>query len=300
MLRKLGDFLLAKERNATMVALIFILLPLLKIPLGSVAAIIVAFVTLARGAKAGFWVVVWIALPAISLLYLKQVGGFDTLLLYGVVAWGAAIILRRYASWSLVLEAGTLLGIVVIVALHLIVPDLQQWWAGVINNTIKELIKLNVWTLPTKETTLLVKRMAPLATGVSAFRMLSWSLILTLFARWWFIAIKQPGTLRDELLSIRAGLSIVVVAAVSILGALFRVGVFLDILPLLALPFAVAGLSLLHFLANKNRALLVPLILIYVGFLFLPLFAIIVLTLVLLGLTDSLANFRKRLLRYQQ
>lgn len=299
MLRKIGDFLLAQERNAIIVALVLILLPLLKIPLGSLAVIIVAFVTLARGPKAGFWVLVWIALPAISLLFLQQIGGFDALLLYGVLAWAAATILRRYTSWSLVLEAGTLVGLVVIVALHIIVPDLQQWWVSVINDTIKELIKLNVWALPADETKLLVNRMAPLATGVAAFRMLSWSLILTLLARWWFTAIYQPGTLRRELLSIRAGYTTIAVAAVVIVGSLFRVNVFLDILPLLALPFAAAGLSLLHFLASKNRALLVPLILVYIGFLFLPLFAIIILTLVVLGLTDSLANFRKRLLRYQ-
>ena len=76
-MKKLGEFLLAKDSHAIVIAFLCALLPIFYIPTGFIAVIIVGLVTLQKGPKSGFWLLTWIALPSIALLVLREIGLFD-------------------------------------------------------------------------------------------------------------------------------------------------------------------------------------------------------------------------------
>ena len=102
-MKQFGEFLLRKNANAIAVAFLAALLPLFSIPIGFVAVVIVALVTLQKGPIQGLWILAWVALPALALLVLKQVGPVDFLLIRCVLIWLLAAILYRYQTWELLL-----------------------------------------------------------------------------------------------------------------------------------------------------------------------------------------------------
>ncbi len=145
--KKLGEFLLAKDANAIVVAFFCALLPVFSIPTGFIAAIIVGLVTLQKGPKSGLWLLAWVALPAIALLVLHQVGQFDVLFLRCVVVWIFASLLYRYHAWRLLLELMAYSGTALIVVLHFYVPHLHHWWTTELTAYIQQLITASHWKL---------------------------------------------------------------------------------------------------------------------------------------------------------
>jgi len=254
--RKIGEFLLANNRNAAIVAFLCTLLPLIKLPGGFLASVIVAFVTLCRGARSGLLVLVWVALPAISLLYLHRFGVFDILLLRCVLVWVFAIVLRRYGSWRLVLELAVLLGFVVIAGLHLFIPDIHGWWMNHLSGYVKDVSKVTSWKLSAVETQQLIARLVPIATGVTAFVVLFGTWLLLFLARWWQSALFRVGELKKEFIQIRMSRGLAVILLVGVIGIWMKVALLVDFFPLLLLPFMIAGLSILHFLASIKKGLL--------------------------------------------
>lgn len=289
--RKITVFLLDSDRNVALVAFLCTLLPLFRMPGGFLAAILVGLVTLQKGYKSGLIVLAWVALPAVSLLFLHRFGVFDILLLRCVLVWTFAIVLRTYHSWRLVLELATLLGFIVIFGLHLLIPDIQTWWHTQITNYLKEISQVGTLKLPTDETQLLIKRLAPIATGIAGFLVLLGTWIQLLLARWWQSYFFNPGGLRKEFIQIRMGNGAAIIISLVMIAALLRFGVAIDVIPIVIMPFMVAGLSLMHLTLVQNKALLIPAILIYVGLFFLPVLVIVLLTII--GYLDSWFDFRR-------
>ncbi|MCX7125306.1 MAG: hypothetical protein NTU49_06070, partial [Gammaproteobacteria bacterium] len=167
-MNSLGKFLLAKDRNAIVIAFLCALLQIFHFPTGFIAVIIVGLVTLQKGAKSGFWILTWVALPTISLLALRHVGLFDLLFLRCIVLWLLAILLRRYQSWGLLLEIVAFVGVICILLLHLRLPNLQQWWAQELSAYIKPVIAESHWHIKITPAEF-AARLSPFATGLSAF-----------------------------------------------------------------------------------------------------------------------------------
>lgn len=289
---RLGRFLLAHQRNAIIAALLCTLLPLIGLPGGFLVSLLVALVTLQKGPKSGFWVLVWVALPSVALLILHQVGGFDVLLGRAALVWGLACILREYRSWPLVLEVCVVLAFIGVIVVHLVVPDVTQWWAGHITQYIKDLSKDASWTLSAEEAKVVIARLSPIATGVLAFFITFGTFLQLLVARWWQSAIYRPGAMRSEFNSIRMGQTFAVLLVIVVIGALFKVSWIIDFMPMMLLPFMIAGLSLLHSMVERRKGLVIPLILVYIGLLFLPYILVILLSFA--GYIDSWYDFRKR------
>ncbi len=292
-MRKIGEFLLAHNRNAIIVAFVCTLLPLIYLPGGFAAAIIVGLVTLKKGAKDGFWVLVWVALPAICLLFLKRFGVFDILLLRCVLVWLFAIMLRQFSSWRMILEVAVLLGFLVVAGLHLAVPDIKTWWAGHIAAYMKAFDLANAWKLSAAEVQGFIGRLVPFATGVAIVVVFMGTFIQLILARFWYAALFERGLLKKEFSEIRMGQILAVILFLAIVGAFLKMAFAIDFLPVILLPFVVAGLSFLHYWVARNKKLLIPLILIYVGLLMLPYLAVLILA--LLAFIDSWYDFRIKL-----
>lgn len=294
-LRKIGEFLLANDRNAAIIGLLFALLPLINLPGGFLASIIVGFVTLQKNYKSGLFVLAWVALPAVALLVLGRFDVFDILLLRCFLVFIFALVLKRYYSWRLVLELGALLGFVVVLGLHLFIPDMAGWWTGHINAYIKELSQATTWQLSPGETKQLIARMAPVATGISAGFVLLATFIELLVARWWQTAIFHPGVFRTEFTQIYFGKIPAIILTLILIGVFSQVPLIIDFFPVALVPFMIAGLSLLHFLVERNRRLFIPVLLVYLALFFLP--VIVVGLLAIIGYIDSWVNFRERFLK---
>src|SRR3990167_4437630 len=124
-MRPFGQFIMRSRRNAGLLALVFAILPLLN----WLSIIIVALVTLRRGAKEGAYILVCALLPAIVWVIISK---NQTILLNmvigAIVVWILAATLHRTSHWSWVILIAVLLGIVAIVALHTYIDDINSWW----------------------------------------------------------------------------------------------------------------------------------------------------------------------------
>lgn len=292
---KIGAFLLASNRNAAIVALVFALLPLINLPGGLFASIIVGLVTLRKGYKSGLFVLAWVALPAISLLVLKRFGISDILLFRCVLVWLFAMVLRTYKSWRLVLEVATVIGIATVLVLHALNPDMQGWWTQYFNSLMKEVTQTGAWQMAARDMGVAFKQIVPFATGFFGFFVLFGTLVELLLARWWETAMFSPGALRKEFTNIRMGYTAAFIMLLAVIGIFFKLDVIIDLFPILLLPFMICGLSLLHMSVEWNKNMFIPAVFVYLG---LVIFSVLmVILLALAGYIDSWVNFRERLFK---
>ena len=255
-MKRIGQFLLAGNLNAGLIALLVALLPLLGLPTNFIASIIVGLVTLEKGPKAGLVVLVWVALPAICFLILGRVGIIDFPLFQYLLVWVLAVVLRRYQAWSFVLEGVTLLSIIAIALLHVFVGNMTHWWSMHLQSYIIMATQNADVALPESDVTQFIAHVAPFATGFFAFMMTGMAMVLLMFARRWQAALQTSRLMYQSFVQIRIAKWFSVMAFVIVIAALFRLSMALDCLPMVLLPFAVAGLAILHAFADKKRILL--------------------------------------------
>jgi hypothetical protein len=293
MLAQFGKYLLNKDQNAILIAFLMALLPVFGLPTGFVAVLIVGLVTLQKGSKAGFWILAWVALPTVALLVTRQVGLFDLLFLRCVVIWMLASLFRRRQSWVVLFDFVVSIGLAAIIALHLYNPNLQQWWVTELTNYLQKIAvesKVKEMSVISVE---LAKQIAPVATGIMAFFISLTVLMELAVARWWQTLISAPGKFMDEMVRYRCGKIALFLAMTFAVMALAKLSFAKDALPVVLLPMFFSGLSLLHFLARTHSRWIFLLIVVYAGFIFVP--VLVVSALAVVAFVDTWVDFRKRL-----
>lgn len=292
MLKNLGLYLTKKRVNVLWIALVLTLLPFVGIPTGWISMILVGLITLRNGPKEGFLVLLWIALPAVAL----SVWGYYNLLVSailfrGLVIWGLALVLRRTASWSVVLQCVVLLGVFVIVYAHLTIPDLSGQWAQQLTVLWKELGQSLHWDPTSTQAKTLVQLVSQLATGIFVVALLGFDLLLILIARGWQALVYNPKGLSRELCEIRVSIGASILLLVCLIGAILGSALSRDLMPVMMLPFVLAGLSVLHVKLAFKKEIKVPLLIgmYLIFFLFMPYMAML---LAFVGLVDSWFDFR--------
>ncbi len=293
MLKKFGEFLLAKEANAIIVAFLAALLPVFNFPTGFIAVLVVGLVTLQKGPKVGLWVLSWVALPSIALAVLHQIGLFDLLILRCVVIWVLASLLRRYQTWNLLFDIVVVVGVITVAALHWWNPQLEQWWVTQLTDYMQKMIvdaKVKEAVTASAE---LAKHVAPIATGVVAFFVSTTVLMELAVVRWWQAIMFDPNKFAQEAVAFRAGKIASLLAALFFTLTMMKSPFAIDAFAVTLLPLFFAGLSLLHFLARRNKRFVYLLIVIYAGFIFLP--VLVVSALAVVAFVDTWVDFRKRL-----
>lgn len=293
-MKDFGRFLLAKESNAIIAAFFAALLPVFYIPTGFIAVIVLALITLQKGPKAGFWVLAWVALPAIAMLVLRRVGVVDFLLLRCVLMWGFASILHRYRAWNVLLTVMTFFGLCVVLAAHLSVPDITLWWQGHLAAYLQQAIESSHYHFDFSADNF-AEQLAPLATGLASFFVACTLFLELLVARFWEALITRAPTsnmLDVGFTRIRANLVFVFLLGLFALLAVCKVKWASDFLPVTLFPLCIAGISFLHFLALKKKQWHFLLFFIYAGMILLP--AVVAAILAIIAFIDVLVNFRER------
>lgn len=295
MLSQFAGFLLRKNRNAAIVAFFCSIFPVF---LSSIAIIILALVTLRKGAKAGFFVLAWGVLPMLAQAIVSQA---YVLLITGLLAfflsWIMAILLRRHLSWSLLLEIAMIFSLFIVSVSFIFKSNIEQWWLAHINDYIRMMVDqgfVQEGDVLSKDKILILAR---LSTGVEFALLLFFAGLKLGLARWWEGKIFKKVHFRQELLKTRLSPWTLFLPFFLGMGAFFfkdyRIFFFSALIPV-AGCYALAGLCFLHACMKHYK---------YASFILLGFYAVLILlpyALVLpslLGLLDSGLNLRIRLIK---
>lgn len=292
-MQSLIEYIMRGRKQAVLTALLFSVLPFL----AWMGDVIMVLVTLRKGPKEGAIVLLWILLPNVVAAFI----GYPQYWIFNIVGgilltYGLAVVLRQTASWAVLLQMSALAGVIAIIILHLYKPDIATWWTKEILDSFAKGNKDIGFDLSPAQLQTWAAVFAKVASGVIAAFLVLGDLFNIAIARWMQALLYNPGGLHTELYNIRLGKiavgALLLVIAASVMGS----AIAQDCLPVVAMPFLLAGLSLVHCLLVARKTSLFWLIWIYlmllVIFFYLPL--VVIAILMLLALTDCWIDLRQK------
>ncbi len=274
-MRRLAQYAMKGGKQATLVAVLFAIIPVLF----WISAAVVALVILRKGYQAGAQVFMWSLLPA--LMWGSNGDPTPALTLIGVA--GLASVLRYSAHWTYVLVASMLVAFVSM-------PILASYLQEVMLTFAKAGIQLEAKnSLPDEVTP---EQVQALMEGVLGAVHLAILLACTVLARWWQSVLFNPGGFQTEFHQLRLPVWLTGSLALAVFG-LSNIADMTQWLFILAIPLLFAGLALVHGLVEQMKLGRMWLIATYLGLLFSS--ALVFTLLALLATLDSLFGLRKRL-----
>ncbi|OGO91197.1 MAG: hypothetical protein A3F10_01865 [Coxiella sp. RIFCSPHIGHO2_12_FULL_42_15] len=294
-MQKIGQYLLANNLRASLITLACMLLPW---PLDASAVIILILVTLHHGALKGLGVLAWAILPAAAATWKSPAMAipYDVAFITGVFGWGFSSLLRLTRSWSRILELAAAMGVIVVLAIHLLPSPLLAVIADGLQRIILENLQHAVQSdlAPVKEA---LGKIAAYLLGSLYTVFALFSIICVMLARLWQLKlIAAAGEKRIEFYSIRVSRILAVFSALVVIAMFtWKINWLVSLSQVAILPFVFAGFSMLIYLNMINQShkywrfvLLLTAVMIL---LFLPRYLLI--SLALVGFVDSWINFRK-------
>lgn len=293
MLERFAHFLLKRSRNAALVAFLCSILPAF---FGSISLIIVALVTLRKGEREGFFVLAWGVLPLVTrALVDNSYLFFAVAIISFVLVWGMAALLRRYASWSIVLKISACLGVCAVLVTLVFRDSIVLWWSLHINNYMKVIVDAGYINANEALTSSQVLSLAQVASGIEILLLLLLAGFKLAVARWWEGRVVKTVEFRNELLQTRLDRWVLLLFAVLLLTVIgLRTIACVDMLIPVIGCYVVAGLCMLHYWMQGYKYARLALLGFYVVVIIFP--YAIGLALVL-GLVDSGLNLKLRMLQ---
>lgn len=257
-LQRITNYLLQHRLIAVLLTFLTTFVPVL----GIVGVLYAGLVTLRKGIVEGGIFTLAATLPYVISYYISGVPKPETQLviwaalgvavLSNLLTWIFAVMLRRHATWSQLLQVAALVGVLFVSVIHLVYPNVADWWGNQLHTYYTQATSLtglvkNVPAVPTETQLESINITKQYATGLMTTAILFNAILQLIVARWWQAVAFQPGLLRRELHNIRlsqlAGILFVLSLVLSYLGN----SVVLDIMPILYMLFGAAGLSLIHY-----------------------------------------------------
>lgn len=266
-LERITNYLLRHRYQALVLTFIVTFIPVI----GIFGIMMAALMTLCKGIVEGAVFTLAATLPyAISFLLSGNDEAALPLVLWtvmgvavlsNVLTWVFAVMLRRQASWSMILQVAALTGVLVVSVVHLAYPDVAAWWGTQLQSyyahaqAMTASLKNTGASVSANDAQLeMIKVTRQYATGSMVVGILFNAFLQLVVTRWWQAAVFARGSLRRELHGIRlsqmAGVLFLLSLGLSYLGN----AVVLDIMPILYVLFAAAGLSLIHYLFGLMRS----------------------------------------------
>lgn len=285
--------------------------------IGIIGTLAAALVTLVKGIGEGAALMFVATLPYILSFFI--VGNHDVALplaawaavgvavLSNALTWVFASMLYRNASWSTVLQVAALVGVLAISVVHLAYPEVSDWWgvqlqtyyeqAQAVTKQLKSATAGTAVTVPTLGDTQreAIQVTRHYATGLMTAAILFNAIMQLIVARWWQAIVFNPGSLRRELHGIRLSKLAGGLFILSVVLSYFGNSVISDIMPVLYMLFAAAGLSVIHYLFGLMRS---PMVWFWLTFLYISIIFAMPLSLWIvgmLGLVDVWMDIRKRI-----
>lgn len=287
-----GQYLLSNKVAAGLAALALQLPLFIGLPTAWLGIVVVAFVTLCRGSRSGGVVLLWFALPSISLLLLGNSSFFISLLLMRALpVFMLAILLRRGLSWSLLLQLSTLLALVVVALLHLLVSDLTAQWRELFAPFLEQLNAQMAWQLSEDKLLSVINELTTIATGVYAATVVTVNLLVLALARGWQAHLANPGGLKTELYQLHAPYGFALLALAIVVAWQLNYPLAGQLTPLVITSYLLIGLSLCHCLTRNKPGRRLFLLGIYILLVFFSPYAAIMAA--FLGVIDSWYPLRR-------
>ncbi|MBD3634514.1 MAG: DUF2232 domain-containing protein [Methylophaga sp.] len=280
---------------AALLSAIAMMLP----PLNYLASGVIALTTLRMGPGEGAKVVTatLVVFMLLAWLLLGQLWVAGLILLTSwLPVFLATLALGYTRSLATALLASSGLGIVTVLLLHLLVPDLTGWWRGMIEPFMASLSEQPGWQLGQDETAQMTDNLAAMMTGLIAAGVSFNAVIGLLIGRAWQSQLFEPGAFGSEFRELQLGRPAAIVTAV-LMGLTLTplsdsLTLLADCLPVMLVAFGIQGLAIVHAivkLREKSKAWLVTMYVLLV--LMLPQMVMMLAT---LGVLDQWFNFRKR------
>lgn len=231
--------------------------------IGILGILIATLITLRKGIVEGAILTVAATLPLVIAFYLTDHHDIASVPLFvwaalgfvvisNILTWVFAVMLRKQASWSVILQVAALIGVLVVSVIHLAYPDVVTWWQEQLTANYNQAQAvtgvLKTQAVATADSQLeSINITKNYATGMMMAAILFSAILQLIVARWWEAAVFKPGILRRELHNIRLSQLAGVLFLVSLVLSFYGNPVVLDIMPILYVLFGVAGLSLIHY-----------------------------------------------------
>lgn len=258
--KQLTNYLLAHRMLAVLLVFGLTFVPVI----GTLSILFAALVTLRKGILEGAMMSAAATLPyVISFIWASHDPemvkiaiwmAVSVAVLSNILTWVFASMLYRQASWSNILQVAALVGVLAVSVIHLVYPDIVTWWANELTAYYTQAAKAMSSVLqetaaaPTDAELESINITKYYANGMIASVILLNAMMQLILARWWQAMVFQPGILKRELHNIRlsrlAGVLFVLCLVVSYLGNNI---VIMDMMPIVYMLFAGAGLSLIHY-----------------------------------------------------
>jgi hypothetical protein len=294
-MRVLADFAMQGRWRAVSAVVVLGGLGVFIPPVAILSAAVVALVALRLGLGQAFFVA---GVGALFLggLVLALMGASPLLgVTAGLAQWlpvaALAEVLRRSVSWAVTLSvAAAVAGILVLLA-RVVVPDLEQAWVAVGMQMLAPFIE-NADT-STQDLEAALTGVAPFLTGLLAGIFLLSMLLSLMIARYWQALLYNPGAFGPEFRALQLGRRFsIALVALALVGQFLNLPIALELAFILAIPFFLQGLAVMHGLTRAQEMS---------GFWLIGMYVLLVLALpqmflliVALGAIDGVARLRER------
>lgn len=299
MLRGIADFAMQGRWQAAVATALLSAAAMMLPPLNYLASGVIALATLRMGPREGARVVTatLIVFVLVAWLLLGQMWIAGLVLLSSWLPVFVATLALGYSrSLATALLAASGLGLVVVLLMHLLVPELTGWWRGMIEPFMVSLSEQPGWQLGVDETARLTDNLAAMMTGLIAAGVSFNAVVGLLIGRAWQAQLFNPGAFGEEFRQLRLGKPAAMVTAILMAVALTpmadAVRLLADCLPVMLVAFGIQGLAIVHAIVNlrqKGKAWLVTMYVLLV--LMMPQMVMMLAT---LGVLDQWFDFRKR------
>jgi hypothetical protein len=299
MLRGIADFAMQGRWQAAVATALLSAAAMMLPPLNYLASGVIALATLRMGPREGARVVTATLLVFILVAWLllgqMWIAGL-VLLSSWLPVFVATLALGYSRSLATALLASSGLGLVTVLLMQVLVPDLAGWWRGMIEPFMTSLSEQPGWQLGVDETARLTDNLAAMMTGLIAAGVSFNAVVGLLIGRAWQAQLFNPGAFGEEFRQLRLGKPAAMVTAILMAVALTpmadAVRLLADCLPVMLVAFGIQGLAIVHAIVNlsqKGKAWLVTMYVLLV--LMLPQMVMMLAT---LGVLDQWFDFRKR------
>ncbi|WP_150048840.1 MULTISPECIES: hypothetical protein [Methylomonas] len=301
-MRFLATYIMKGRLQAMTVAAVTALLsmpfPAVSIVTSIVSSASVALVTLRRGGKEGWYVLLCACLAAAVLSTILQIG-YQFALIYGIVLWTPvwliSIVLREGRHMGVAIELAVLLGVVAVIGFYLIQQHPAQLWSSVLAAMAQPMLQARP-EVSIEDIKKSVQVFAHFMTGAIAAGSVFGLLFGLFLARWWQALLYNPGGFRSEFLGIKGHAKLALATALTIAIAVLANGRLAEmcwnVLLVMLVLYTCIGTAVLHacFAKMKGNRFMVPFL--YLTLTMIPHVMIIV---ALCGLTDNWLNLRDKI-----
>ncbi len=296
-MHRLLSYIMRGRMHAVTASALCAVLSLLMPPLSYLSGAILGLATLKQGPREGA-LVIGGALFLAGFFSLAMVGSASPAVAFMVMSWLPAWILSclllRWRQQGMVIIGSAVMGMLAVLALHLVLEDPSAWWLEIMEALLAP--ALNQGAPNQEQVESMLRQWAPHMTRFFGAATASGILLTTLLARYWHSILDNPGGFGQEFRTLKVPQGVLLVVIVFGVGTLFwpdMVGnVIADLMGPVSAMLVFLGLAVCHGLIKFRRLGRGWLVVIYVLLLVPPHPAISGLS--LLGLLDSWMDFRSR------